>query len=82
MFHSRSEKVGALRHEWELTRLAESNEKSIGVLGDAASRKKVGVGIQDQAETFVSANLWTWISSDIAHNTVSTIQGPCSVLQT
>ena len=44
MFHSRSEEVGTLRHERELTRLAESNEEAIGVLGHAASREEVRVG--------------------------------------
>ena len=80
MLHSGPKEVGTLRHERELTRLAESNEKSIRVLGDAASREKVGVGVQDQTEAFVSANLWTRVSSDIAQDAVSTIKGPCSVL--
>ena len=80
MFHSRSEEVGALRHERELTRLAESDKEAIGVLGHAASREEVRVGVQDQTEALVSAHLWTRVSTDSTQNAVSAVQGPCSVL--
>ena len=82
MFHSGSKEVGTLRHERELTRLAESNEEPIRVLGHAASRQKIRVSVQHQTEAFVSANLWTWVSIDLTQNTVPAVQGPCSVLQT
>ena len=74
MFHSRPEEVRSLRHERELTRLAESNQKPIGVFGHTASRQKVRVGVQDQTEALVSPNLWTWVSSDLVQNTVSAVQ--------
>ena len=80
MFHPRAEEVGTLRHERELTGLAETNQEPIGVLGHTAGREEVGVSVEDQAEPLISSHLWSWVSPHLTKDAISAVQRPSSVL--